>query len=56
MTENFPTTSIFNNRIELATRTSFILTCFSDRALDIDRLVFLDYALLYEPLAKLAKQ
>lgn len=47
MTESTPTTSIFNSRIELATRTSFVLTCFSDRALDIDSLVFLDYALLY---------
>lgn len=46
MSENF-SVSIFNSRIELATRASFILTCFSDRELDLDRLVFLDYALLY---------
>ncbi|MGX9699489.1 ABC-three component system middle component 2 [Janthinobacterium lividum] len=46
MSENF-SISIFNSRIELATRASFILTCFSDRELDLDRLVFLDYALLY---------
>ena len=46
MSENL-SVSIFNSRIELATRASFILTCFSDRALDLDRLVFLDYVLLY---------
>lgn len=46
MSDNFPI-SIFNSRIELATRASFILTCFSERALDLDRLVFFDYVLLY---------
>lgn len=39
--------SIFNSKIELATRASFILTCFSERMLDLDRLVFFDYVLLY---------
>jgi hypothetical protein len=38
---------VFNHRIELATRASFVLTCFSDRSLDLDSLVFLDYAMLY---------
>ena len=46
MSEDF-SASIFNSKIELATRASFILTCFSDRALDLDRLVFFDYVLLY---------
>jgi hypothetical protein len=39
--------SVFNSKIELATRASFILTCFSERSLDLDRLVFFDYVLLY---------
>ena len=46
MNKDFPV-SIFNSKIELATRASFILTCFFERTLDLDRLVFLDYALLY---------
>ena len=40
-------TLVFNHKIELATRASFLLTCFSERELDLDSLVFLDYAMLY---------
>ncbi len=47
MIDTLLTASFFNSRIELATRSSFILTCLSGRALDIERLVFFDYALLY---------
>ncbi|MYM80790.1 MULTISPECIES: ABC-three component system middle component 2 [Duganella] len=47
MTNTSTTSSFFNNRIELATRSSFILACLADRVLDIDRLVFFDYVLLY---------
>jgi len=46
MSENF-SVSIFNSKVEPATRASFILTFFHDRSLDLDRLVFFDYVLLY---------
>jgi hypothetical protein len=46
MSENF-SVSTFNSKVELATRASFILTFFYERPLDLDRLVFLDYVLLY---------
>lgn len=46
MSENF-SVSIFNSKVELATRASFILNFFHDRSLDLDRLVFFDYVLLY---------
>jgi len=46
MSENF-SVSIFNSKVELATRASFILNFFYDRSLDLDRLVFFDYVLLY---------
>lgn len=40
-------TTTFNSSVELGTRISLILTSLSDQALDLDELVFFDYALLY---------
>lgn len=39
--------SVFNSSVELGTRAALILTCLSDHELDLDELVFFDYALLY---------
>lgn len=37
----------FNSSVELGTRMALILTALSDKMLDLDQLVFFDYALLY---------
>jgi hypothetical protein len=39
--------NVFNGPIELGTRIALILTALSDHSLDLDQLVFFDYALLY---------
>lgn len=38
---------VFNSSVELGTRASLILTSLSGHELDLDQLVFFDYALLY---------
>jgi len=45
--DNLRGSDVFNNPVELGTRIAFILTALSDQMLDLEQLVFFDYALLY---------
>lgn len=47
MNEPLSTTHLFNSPLELGTRATFVLTCMGEKGLDLDQLVFLDFALLY---------